>query len=159
MMAASQVNRFWGRKALRAAASGLGIGHVPVAPGTVGTLLALPLWYAGGGWGIVHAASLVILVALAIPAIRVVMEETGEKDPPAVVIDEVAGMLLAATAIPWGWKRAAVLFLLFRLFDILQFGPVAWADARRGPIYVLADDLFAGLYAHLAYRGLAWLMR
>ena len=76
-----------------------------------------------------------------------------------MVIDEIAGMLLAATAIPWGWKHAAVLFLLFRFFDIVKFGPAAWADARRGPFYVLADDLAAGLYAHLAYRGLAWLMR
>lgn len=159
MMAPFQVNRFWVRKVLRAVASGLGAGRVPVAPGTAGSLLALPLWYLGGGWGLFHAAALVAVIAVSIPAIRVAVEETGNQDPPWVVIDEVAGMLLAATAIPWGWKRAAVLFALFRFFDAVKFGPVAWADARRGPFYVLADDLAAGACAHFAYRGLSWLMR
>jgi len=85
------------------------------------------------------------------------MSETGKKDPSTVVIDEVCGMLLAATGIPWGAAPVLSVFLLFRLFDIMKFGPAAWMDAREGAVYVVADDLFAGLYANLAYRGVVWL--
>ena len=85
------------------------------------------------------------------------MRETGKKDPPSVVIDEVAGMLLAATGIPWGWTPVLGLFLLFRFFDIAKWGPVAWLNAREGAVYVVADDLAAGLFANLAYRGISWL--
>jgi phosphatidylglycerophosphatase A len=84
------------------------------------------------------------------------MEATGRADPGSVVIDEIAGMLLAATAIPWSARSAAILFLLFRLFDILKFGPAAWLNRREGAVFVVADDLAAGLYAALAYRGIGW---
>jgi phosphatidylglycerophosphatase A len=123
----------------------------------LGTLLALPLWYLGGGTGVAHFGMLAAVLLVSVPAARVEMRETGVKDPPSVVIDEVAGMLLAATGIPWGWKPALLLFLLFRCFDIVKFGPAAWADGREGAAYVVADDLVAGVYAHLAYRGILWL--
>jgi phosphatidylglycerophosphatase A len=152
-----QVKRFRGTLIFRAIATGFGVGFVPLAPGTFGTLLALPLWFWGGGTGPVHFGALVLLILLSVPSAQVEIRETGSKDPPSVVIDEVAGMLLAATGIPWGWKPALLLFLLFRLFDILKFGPAAWADRREGAVYVVADDLVAGVYANLAYRGVAWL--
>ena len=153
----SQLGRFPGRMAWRAVASGLGVGYAPVAPGTLGSLLALPLWYWGGGWGPVHFALTASLLALSIPAAREEIRATGRDDPPSVVIDEVTGMLLAATGIPWGWKSGFVLFLLFRLFDIVKIGPAAWIDNRRGAVSVMADDLMAGLYANLACRGILWL--
>jgi len=85
------------------------------------------------------------------------MTATGSPDPGSVVIDEIAGMLLAVTGIPWSVRSALLLFLLFRIFDVFKFGPAAWLNARRGPVYVVADDLAAGVYAGLAYRGIAWL--
>ena len=86
------------------------------------------------------------------------MAATGRPDPGSLVIDEIAGMLLAATGIPWGVRPVLLLFLLFRLFDVFKFGPMAWLDARRGPAYVVADDLAAGVCAGLAYRGITWLI-
>ncbi|HEY5766172.1 MAG TPA: phosphatidylglycerophosphatase A, partial [Candidatus Deferrimicrobiaceae bacterium] len=139
-----QVNRFPGVTAWRILATGFGTGYVPLAPGTAGSLLALPLWYWGGGAGAVHFGALALLLLLSVPAVRAEMRETGRKDPPTVVIDEVAGMLLAATGIPWGTVPVLSVFLLFRLFDILKFGPAAWMDRREGAAYVVADDLFAG---------------
>lgn len=153
-----QVKRIRGKLLWRVFASGFGAGYAPVAPGTLGSLLALPIWYWSGGGGTSHFIALAVVLLLAVPAARAEILETGKKDPPSVVIDEVAGMLLAATGIPWGWKRAVLLFLLFRFFDILKFGPAAWANEREGPIYVVADDLAAGLYANLAFRGIAWLI-
>ncbi|MGE5190574.1 MAG: phosphatidylglycerophosphatase A [Gemmatimonadota bacterium] len=144
---------------MRIVASGFGAGYAPLVPGTVGSLLALPLWYWGGGLGPAHFGSLAAVVVLALPAARAEMRATGEKDPPSVVIDEVAGMLVAATGIPWGWTTALVLFVLFRFFDIVKWGPVAWLDAREGAFWVVADDLAAGIFANLACRGIFWLAR
>ena len=153
-----QVNRFSGNDFLRLIASGFGIGRIPVAPGTAGSLLALPLWYLGGGWGAAHFLLLAAVVGASVPAARAAIEKAGTKDPSWVVIDEVAGMLLAATGIPWEWPAVAVLFLLFRLFDIFKFGPAAWMDARRDALGVVADDLAAGIYANVSYRALRWLI-
>jgi phosphatidylglycerophosphatase A len=85
------------------------------------------------------------------------MAATGSSDPGSVVIDEIAGMLLAATGIPWGLRPVLLLFLLFRFFDVFKLGPAAWLDARKGAVYVVADDLAAGVFAGLAYRGITWL--
>jgi phosphatidylglycerophosphatase A len=156
-----QVNRFrenrWVRRGLRAVATGFGAGRFPVAPGTAGTLVALPLWYWSDGWGVRHLLLLCAVLLVSVPAAREEMAATGSPDPGSVVIDEIAGMLLAATGIPWGVRPVLLLFLLFRVFDVLKFGPVAWLDSRRGAVYVVADDLAAGVYAGLAYRGITWL--
>jgi len=142
---------------LRAVATGFGAGRFPVAPGTAGTLVALPLWYWSGGGGVRHLLLLCTVLLVSVPAAREEMAATRDPDPGSVVIDEIAGMLLAATGIPWGAGPVLLLFLLFRGFDIFKFGPAAWLDARRGAVYVVADDLVAGVYAGLAYRGLLWL--
>lgn len=142
---------------MRAVATGFGAGRVPVAPGTAGTLVALPLWYWSDGWGVRHLLLLCAVLLVSIPAAREEMAATGSSDPGSVVIDEIAGMLLAATGIPWGLRPVLLLFLLFRFFDVFKLGPAAWLDARKGAVYVVADDLAAGVFAGLAYRGITWL--
>src|SRR3990172_6867619 len=105
-----QRKRFRGNLLWRAVASGLGLGFAPVAPGTFGSLLALPLWFWGGGTGPVHYCALAGVLLLSVPSAHVEIRETGRRDPPSVVIDEGAGMLLAATGSPpgggaeWGWR-------------------------------------------------------
>jgi phosphatidylglycerophosphatase A len=160
-MGTGQVNRFrenrWLRQGLRAAASGFGAGRVPFAPGSAGTLLCLPVWYWTGGEGTAHFLVLAAVLLLSVPAAREAMECAGCSDPGAVVIDEIAGMLVAATWIPWSWMNALGVFLLFRFFDVCKFGPMAWLDRKEGPVYVVADDVAAGVCAGLAWRGIAWL--
>src|SRR4030042_701002 len=95
MVIMPQVNRFPGRVIWRTVASGFGVGYIPAFPGTLGSLLALPLWYWGGGKGAVHFGALAAVLILALPATMVEIRATGQKDPPSVVIDEAAGMLLA----------------------------------------------------------------
>ncbi len=155
MILMGQVNRFRLEPLLRAVATGLGTGFFPVAPGTAGTLLALPLWYLTGG-GAPHLLLLALVLAVAVPAARAEIARTGREDPPTVVIDEVAGMLVATAGIPWGLRQAVILFLLFRFFDVVKFGPAAWLNRKQGPFFVIADDLAAGLYVQVAWRGVAW---
>lgn len=142
---------------MRAVATGFGAGRVPVAPGTAGSLVGVLLWYWSGGWGVRHLLLLGAIFLLSVPAAREEIVATRSPDPGSVVIDEIAGMVLAATGIPWSVRSALLLFLLFRVFDVFKFGPAAWLDARKGAVYVVADDLAAGVYAGLAYRGIAWL--
>lgn len=136
-----------------------GIGLAPAAPGTFGSLAALPLaWllhWLGGIWLMV--AVTLILTILGYWATKVYLAGRSE-DPKEVVIDEVVGQLIALWPLslgltlagsdpaifPWpGWVGG---FLLFRFFDIIKPPPVNWAD-RPGPLGVMLDDVVAGVLA------------
>ena len=136
-------------------ASGLGSGFFPIAPGTAGSLAALPSGIALlllPGWVLPMAILSITLLGL-----WAVTQEgrghPGEWDPPWVVIDEWAGqwmaMLPLASPRPLGVLAA---FALFRFFDIVKPGPVGWADRQPGAAGVMADDLIAGLLA----AGVLW---
>ena len=69
-------------------------------------------------------------------------------DPPAIVIDEIAGALLAFVALPPGWVWLAAAFVLFRIFDIWKPWPIGWIDRHiKGASGIMTDDILAGLYA------------
>lgn len=131
-------------------AEGLGLGRIPFAPGTFGTLLGLPLYYALAAFLPWPAYLAVIVATLPLSAwvCGVGATARGEHDPSSVVWDEVVGMLVALTAAPAGWAPVAVAFIAFRGFDILKPFPVGWLDARiEGGWGVLLDDVVAGVYA------------
>lgn len=135
------------------AATWFGSGNLPWAPGTWGSLAALPfawaiLWF---GNPTVLLGATAVVFAVGWWASIVYMNETGKSDPDPVVIDEVAGqwlaLLPAAAGIWWHWL---VGFLLFRLFDIVKPWPVGWADRRvKGGLGVMLDDILAAVYAGL----------
>src|SRR4030066_491346 len=102
MVKMPQVKRFPGRVIWRPIPSGFGVGYIPTFPGTLGSLLALPLWYWGGGKGAVHFGALAALLILALPATMVEIRATGQKDPPTGVIDQGAGKRRPAAGRPWG---------------------------------------------------------
>jgi phosphatidylglycerophosphatase A len=131
-------------------AEGLGLGRIPIAPGTFGTLLALPLYVALTAVLPWPAYLALIIATLPVSAwvCSVGSGARGVHDPSSVVWDEVVGMLLALTAAPAGWAPVAVAFIAFRAFDILKPFPVGWLDARVGGGWgVLMDDVAAGIYA------------
>ena len=131
-------------------AEGLGLGRIPFAPGTFGTLLGLPLYYVLAAFLPWPAYLAVIVATLPLSAwvCGVGATARGEHDPSSVVWDEVVGMLVALTAAPAGWAPVAVAFIAFRGFDILKPFPVGWLDARiEGGWGVLLDDVVAGVYA------------
>lgn len=130
-------------------AFGFGSGLLPKAPGTWGTLAAIPLYLLLAelplGWYLGVTAALFLL---GIPVCGRVGRELGVHDHGAIVWDEVVGFLVTMCAVPAQWPWILAGFLLFRLFDILKPWPIGPVDRRvGGGLGVMADDLLAGLMA------------
>ena len=130
-----------------------GVGLIPIAPGTCGSLVALPIAWAISGRSGAFGLALVLAVVFTVGcwAAGVVAKASGVRDPGAVVIDEVCGqwlVLLATPLDPVAWGFA---FLLFRLFDIWKPWPVRWVDQHvKGGLGIMLDDVAAAGYALLA---------
>jgi len=141
---------------IRFLATGAYTGHAPVAPGTFGTMPAVllaPLFASVLLLGpIPYIAALAALIALAIWSADRYATETGLKDPQTVVIDEIAGYLLAVAFLPATLENLLLGFIWFRLFDITKPPPARQAEGLHGGLGIVADDLVAGVYANLAVR-------
>jgi phosphatidylglycerophosphatase A len=136
-----------------AVATFFGIGHLRPGPGTWGSAATMLLWAAFAHalapaqrtW---FAIALALLVTLAgIPAASRVARASGSKDPQFVVIDEVAGQLVALIAVPLAWKSFLAAFILFRAFDIVKPPPVRQLESIPAGAGIVLDDIAAGLYA------------
>lgn len=159
------------REAVRLAAiTGLGSGFAPVAPGTWGSAVAVLLfvaaWYASRALlgpsrlapELLGALGIVIATWLSVRWGSWAVARFGRKDPSAFTLDEFAGQWVALLVLPVAvgvdaWSLAAVIagqFVLFRIFDILKPPPARQAEALIGGWGIVADDLFAGLYANIA---------
>jgi phosphatidylglycerophosphatase A len=131
-------------------ATWFGAGLLPKAPGTWGSLAAVPfallLAWAGGAW--LLTAGTVLLLPLGIWASGWYAARDQFDDPGEVVVDEVAGQWIAL--VPAGLDPLACFlgFVLFRVFDVWKPWPVGWIDRSvKGGVGIMADDLVAGLYA------------
>ena len=132
-------------------------GYSPFAPGTVGTLLAIPIFPALGALRDLSVATYLLAVALilvgSVWVAGVASEELGERDSPHIVIDEVAGYVTATAFLDFSWLAAALAFFLFRLFDILKPFPASWFDRYvHGGLGVVGDDVVAGIFAGVVAR-------
>ncbi|MEM9550997.1 MAG: phosphatidylglycerophosphatase A [Pseudomonadota bacterium] len=145
-----------------------GVGYLRPAPGTWGSLAALPLaWglHVAGGFPALALASLLAFAAGWWATVQMTAGAS-DHDPSEIVVDEVVGQWIALLALSWpawtmqidilrlwpGWIAA---FVLFRLFDILKPGPVGWADRRNDPLGVMLDDVIAGALAAIGVVALA----
>jgi len=139
-------------------ATGFGAGRVPAAPGTAGTLLAVPIylvlreltvaWYLG----VVAALFLIGVVVCGR-----VERQGGEHDAPSIVWDEVVGYLVTMAFAPRGWVWVVVGFVLFRLFDIWKPYPIRRIDHTvPGGFGTMLDDLLAGIYGLVVLQALAY---
>ena len=126
-----------------------GMGLIPFAPGTFGTLGALPFAVALSYFPVpFRAAFLLIFLVIAVWASGRAQSLLGKSDPPEVVIDEVGGFLVATWLFRPSWANLAGAFLLFRFFDILKPFPVGFLDRKlRGGLGIVLDDIAAGGYA------------
>ena len=130
-----------------------GIGHLQPGSGTWAAAVTVLLWWLVAHWlqpnWIVPVAVAVSLgiTLLGIPPSTVVARESGRKDPGFVVIDEVAGQLIALIGVPLNWKYLLAGFILFRSFDILKPFPLRRLEKLPGGTGIMLDDVGAGLYA------------
>jgi phosphatidylglycerophosphatase A len=128
-------------------AFGFGFGTTPVAPGTFGTLPAIPLvlilqHYSLMTYGLATLGIIAFAIILAEYTTRVV----GVHDHPGIVCDEIAGFTLAMFAVPAGWMWLVLGFVLFRVFDILKPWPIAWIDDKvKNGFGIVLDDLVAAV--------------
>lgn len=144
------------------------IGHLRPAPGTWGSLAALPAAWAIytllGPWGLL--AGVVLSYGLGVWATTVETRGKDNHDPSEIVIDEVCGQWIAILPIAFGaanngvaitalWPGWVAGFLLFRLFDITKWGPIGWADRRNDATGVMLDDVIAGIFAAIGVAILA----
>ena len=129
-------------------ATWFGCGFSPVAPGTAGTLGAVPLYLVVarlGSWAV--AAAAVVLALVGVAASTRVANLRGLKDPQLVCIDEVAGVFVALTAAAPTFGQITAAVLLFRVFDIFKPWPVRRLERLPQGWGIVADDLAAGLWA------------
>ena len=131
-------------------ATWFGVGYLPKAPGTWGSLAALPFaWLIAvqaGSIGLIVASLLVFTIG--IWSSNVFINLSGHQDPSAVVIDEVAGMWMTLALIPPDITLYAIGFVLFRIVDIFKPWPAGWADRTvKGGFGVMLDDVLAALYS------------
>lgn len=128
---------------------GLGAGLVPKAPGTWGSLLALPLFVVVNPYGpVVYTVVLAALFVLGVYLSQRTARALGVHDHDAIVIDEVVGMLATWVAVDPGWLTIVGGFVLFRFFDIVKPWPIRRIDRDvTGGMGIMLDDLIAGAMA------------
>ncbi len=142
-------------------ALGFGAGLAPKAPGTFGSLAALPLFWLLLQAGLNLPALISVITAgfvLGIWVCAVTGKSLGVADHGGIVWDEIIAMWLVLAFTPAGWIWWLVAFGLFRFFDILKPWPIRWFDTRlKNGFGVMFDDLLAALYALLIIKGWQWL--
>ena len=130
-----------------------GIGRLHPGPGTWGSAATVLLWAAASyalspNLRTPTAVALAVLITLVgIPAATRVARASASKDPQFVVIDEVAGQMIALIAVPLAWQTFLAGFILFRVFDIFKPPPVRQLEKLPEGIGIVLDDVAAGLYA------------
>lgn len=124
------------------------VGKLPKAPGTFGSIAALPVaWYLWTLPGYIAWCIVAIVFLLGVAGAAVVHKQTGVSDHQSIVIDEVVGiMVTTSVATPQYWPHYLAAFLLFRLFDIWKPWPVSWVDEHWcSPLGTMMDDFVASL--------------
>jgi phosphatidylglycerophosphatase A len=132
-------------------ATGLGVGHSPIAPGTLGTLLAIPIYYFLSEIPFpLYEITLIGFFFLAVWVSEKTEAVFGKKDDQRIVIDEMMGFFITMLWVPKTPLFILVGFILFRFFDILKPFPIRRLEKRlKGGWGVVLDDVMAGVYANI----------
>ncbi|WMS86675.1 phosphatidylglycerophosphatase A family protein [Pleionea litopenaei] len=138
-------------------AFGFGSGLAPKAPGTFGTLVAVPLfwWLADFHWAVL-VSCIIVMTAVGVFLCGETARALHKHDHPGIVWDEIVGYLIAMLPLAKDWRAVVIGFILFRFFDIVKPFPIGLADRHvKGGLGIMLDDIIAGLMAALV-GGLLW---
>lgn len=136
-------------------ASGFGAGLSPIAPGTMGTLVAVPLWAIFASFLPLWGYLLLIIIAsiIGITICQKASDELGVHDHGGIVWDEFVGLWITMLFAPVSWASAILGFLLFRFFDVLKPWPIKAIDEKiSGGFGIMFDDIIAGIFALIALQ-------
>lgn len=135
------------------------VGRAPVASGTFGSAAGLVVYAALRWFNLTHLELPIIvgLFVVGVWAASRTARHLGRTDPGLVVVDEVVGMLISVALLQVTVTGAIVAFFAFRVLDIIKPFPAAQSERLHGGLGIMMDDVFAGVYAHLIMRLLAWL--
>lgn len=140
-------------------AFGFGSGLAPKAPGTFGTLAAIPIVLLLADVSLpVYAIICLVMCVTGIFICDYSAKQLGVHDHPGIVWDEIAGFCIAMLGFSVNWYNLLIAFILFRIFDILKPWPIKWADKQvNGGLGIMLDDIIAGIFAWLGLYGVHWL--
>ncbi len=130
-------------------AFGFGSGLAKKAPGTFGTLAAIPLYwvFAHADFPVYSLLTLIVTV-VGVPICGIAAEKLGEHDFGGIVWDEIAGYLITMWLAPFTWQTMIAGFILFRIFDIIKPWPIKWIDQQvQGGLGIMLDDVLAAVFA------------
>jgi len=139
-------------------ALGFGAGLVPKAPGTIGTLLAVPVvvLLAQLPYWVLPLVTLIFIV-IGIKICGDASKYFGSHDHSSIIWDEIVGYMITLSFVPVNFQTLLLGFVLFRIFDILKPWPISWIDKRvQGGLGIMLDDVAAGLIANVVLNFLFW---
>ena len=136
------------------------IGHLPIAPGTWGSLAAVISWWLWLQYlnPLVFIVLIITIFTIGVFATNIIIDHTAEKDPSRVVIDEVAGQWLGLLMLPDGTLYIVGAFILFRFLDILKPWPIRKLEQFPKGWGVMLDDMLAGLLTLCLIQGVSRLL-
>ncbi len=129
-----------------------GVGYFPLLPGTAGSVVGLALSWLLRGDPAHQAIGAAAVAGLGLWCAGPAARAMGKTDPGPIVIDEVAGMMVALAALPVTWELYLIGFVLFRFLDVLKPPPLRQLERLPGSWGIMLDDLAAGLAANLILR-------
>jgi len=143
-----------GKRVALFCATGCGSGYVPLAPGTAGTAAAIIPFFLISSLSLpLYLLTTVSFIFISVWIAHQAAALLQMKDPPPVVIDEVAGYLVTMASFPCTWQYVAAGFILFRVFDIIKPFPARWIDRQvKGGYGIVLDDVAAGIYANIVLQ-------
>ena len=135
-------------------ALGFGSGLAPRAPGTFGTLAAIPVYLLIVRFELAWYLFVVGLISIAgIYICDYTSRKLNVHDHPGIVIDEFAGFMITMIAVPVSWQWVVAGFIVFRIFDIIKPWPISWLDKHvHGGLGIMLDDIVAGLFGFLCLQ-------
>jgi len=130
---------------------GFGSGLMPKAPGTFGTLAAIPLYFFISHLNLTGYLAITFVVSVVgIYLCAYTSKALGVHDHSGIVIDEIAGYFITMIAVPFDWLWVVAGFVLFRFFDVLKPWPISWIDKHvHGGFGIMLDDVLAGFFAFI----------
>ena len=139
-------------------ALGFGSGLAPKAPGTAGTLAAIPLYLLVAHWSLPYYTGFILVSALlGIWICGEASRQLGVHDHGGIVWDEFVGFWITLWALPVSWQWVLAGFVAFRVFDVLKPWPIGWLDRKiHGGLGIMLDDIIAGLMACAVLHSIRW---